>query len=138
MATEAPGAARLRESVERSRTLGSLRRIADAAGDSRLAAMATWLVHATRHSVLYRWLTAEPEPEVIVIDLRDTFTVGPIVALLDRLVAALTPSWRSSGLKRATDAFVALVDAAADTKTGRTIMKLLEPPEPTKGRDERE
>lgn len=36
-------------------------------------------------SWLYRWLTAEPEPEVIVIDLRETYTVGPFVRLLDRL-----------------------------------------------------
>ncbi len=39
-----------------------------------------------RGSFLYRWLTAEPEPEVIVIDLRETWTVGPFIALLDRLI----------------------------------------------------
>lgn len=36
-----------------------------------------------RASFIYRWLTAEPEPEVIVIDLRDTLTVGPFVTALD-------------------------------------------------------
>lgn len=39
-----------------------------------------------RGSFLYRWLTAEPEPEVIVIDLRETWTVGPFIVLLDRLI----------------------------------------------------
>jgi len=34
-------------------------------------------------SYLYRWLTAEPDPEVIVIDLRETWTVGPVLAVLD-------------------------------------------------------
>ena len=88
------------------------------------------LIDATRNSFLYRWLTNEPEPGVIVVDLRATYTVGPIIEILDRLVDALAPLWRTSTLKRATDALVALGEAAADTKTGRTIAKLLEPPEP--------
>lgn len=33
---------------------------------------------------LYRWLTSEPEPETIVIDLRETLSVGPILARIDR------------------------------------------------------
>ncbi|MDR5672474.1 hypothetical protein RH858_04830 [Halalkaliarchaeum sp. AArc-GB] len=37
-------------------------------------------------SWLYRWLTAEPEPEVVVIDLRETYTVGPFIRLLDLLL----------------------------------------------------
>lgn len=39
-----------------------------------------------RGSYFYRWLTAEPDPDVIVIDLRETWTVGPFIAILDRLV----------------------------------------------------
>ncbi|OYR48488.1 hypothetical protein DJ73_19280 [Halorubrum sp. Ea1] len=42
-----------------------------------------------RHSALYQWLTAEPDPEVIVIDLRETWTVGPFVRLLDWAVDQL-------------------------------------------------
>ena len=42
-----------------------------------------------RNSFLYRWLTAEPDPEVIVIDLRDTWTVGPILAVFERLLLGL-------------------------------------------------
>jgi len=40
-------------------------------------------VRATRHSFVYRWLTKEPDPAVIVIDLRETWTVGPIIATLE-------------------------------------------------------
>ena len=36
----------------------------------------------------YRWLTAEPDPDVIVIDLRDAKTVAPLLRLLDRAVPA--------------------------------------------------
>jgi hypothetical protein len=38
---------------------------------------------------LGQWLTAEPDPDVIVIDLRDTVTVRPIILVLDRIVAEL-------------------------------------------------
>ena len=55
-------------------------------------------VALVRESALYHWLTAEPEPEVIVIDLRETWTVGPFIALLDRIVAAVTEAVASSRL----------------------------------------
>lgn len=51
-------------------------------------------------SWLYRWLTAEPEPEVIVIDLRDTYAVGPIIRGIDRILRELTPASVSSGIVR--------------------------------------
>lgn len=42
-----------------------------------------------RNSALYQWLTAEPDPEVIVIDLRDTWTVGPLLRILDWVLGRL-------------------------------------------------
>ena len=42
-----------------------------------------------RHSALYQWLTAEPDPDVIVIDLRETWTVGPFLQILDWIVDRL-------------------------------------------------
>ena len=42
-----------------------------------------------RGSAIYGWLTAEPDPDVIVIDLRETWTVGPFLRVLDRVVDAL-------------------------------------------------
>lgn len=47
---------------------------------------------AIRHSAIYRWMTTEPEPEVVVIDLRETWTVGPILAGLDWLLDASATS----------------------------------------------
>lgn len=44
-----------------------------------------WFAGATRHSFAYRWLTKEPEPAVVVIDLRETWTVGPVIRLLERV-----------------------------------------------------
>jgi len=43
-------------------------------------------------SFIYQWLTAEPDPEVIVIDLRETWTVGPIIDSIDRLPQAVRTS----------------------------------------------
>jgi hypothetical protein len=45
---------------------------------------------------LRQWLTTEPDPDVIVIDLRETVTVGPIVLALDRLVRSLGERSRDS------------------------------------------
>ncbi|MFB6179111.1 MAG: hypothetical protein ABEI77_05240 [Halorientalis sp.] len=57
---------------------------------------------------LYRWLTKEPDPDVIVIDLRETWTVAPILRGIDLLastVAGLVGTSRlselSGGLDRA-------------------------------------
>ncbi len=41
-----------------------------------------------RGSFLYRWLTAEPDPGVIVIDLRETWTVGPFIVILNWMFGA--------------------------------------------------
>jgi len=51
-------------------------------------------------SWLYRWLTKEPEPEVIVIDLRDTWSVGPFLVRLEELIKEVTPATVSSALVR--------------------------------------
>jgi hypothetical protein len=63
---------------------------------SRLGATIRWGERATRASWIYRWLTAEPEPDVVVIDLRETVVVGPILALLDLFLAPLARNWRSA------------------------------------------
>jgi hypothetical protein len=87
---------------ERSRVLQSLRRIwaglRGATAVSRSAAGVQWFRRAVEASWLYRWLTAEPDPDVIVIDLRETLTVGPWLALIERAVRWLLPATVSSVL----------------------------------------
>ncbi|RAW44742.1 hypothetical protein DQW50_12900 [Halorubrum sp. 48-1-W] len=51
---------------------------------------------AVRASWLYRWLTADPDPEVIVIDLRETWTVGPFLRVLDWVIASLVGAMEGS------------------------------------------
>lgn len=38
---------------------------------------------ATRSSFTYRWLTAEPQTEVVVVDLRETIVFGSLLAALE-------------------------------------------------------
>ncbi|PSQ50738.1 hypothetical protein BRD15_01045, partial [Halobacteriales archaeon SW_6_65_15] len=90
------------------------------------------LADYTRHSFCYRWLTKEPEPDVVVIDLRETYAVGPLIALLDRLAPTLGRTWRAS---RTNHLFEALQKSASgewisDSKTVRLLAAALEPPEP--------
>ncbi len=88
-----------------------------AADTSRLVAAGRAIGQWARQSSLYRWLTREPDPEVIVIDLRETYTVGPIIGALDWTIARLAPWWRTSGLRR-------LCAGAADRFRERPIRSL--------------
>lgn len=54
--------------------------------------VASWV----RHSALYRWLTAEPDPDVIVIDLCETRTVGPVLHVLDWVIDRLAGAAKDS------------------------------------------
>lgn len=80
----------------------------------RLAAIGATGRRYVRSSFLYRWLTTEPDPDVIVIDLRETYTVGPVIRLLDRVVNALAVGASSSRT-------VATVRTAADATRARPI-----------------
>ena len=96
----------------------------------RVADVGATTARYTRSSFLYRWLTKEPEPEVVVIDLRETRTVGPFVRLLDRSVELIAPYWQTSRLSAGLDRLGALVDRGLRTRPGRLLVALLEPPEP--------
>jgi len=79
-----------------------------------------------RNSYGYRWLTAEPDPSVVVIDLRETRTVGPFVRLLEQVVDPVERAWEDSRIA----ATVTTIGAAvADSRTGQLLAALLEPPE---------
>ena len=66
----------------------------------RLVSLADWSTTIVQTvltgSFIYQWLTAEPDPEVIVIDLRETWTVGPVITIIDYLVGELTKSTQTS------------------------------------------
>ena len=77
---------------------------------------------AVRGSYLYRWLTAEPDPEVIVIDLRETWTVGPFIRLLDAVVDRLLPALENSRIASATRAGVRYTLAAPAVVAGLAVL----------------
>lgn len=67
---------------------------------SRVERLTTAGQRLVEASWLYRWLTAEPDPDVIVIDLRETVTVGPWLTLFQRGLEWLLPAAVSSALFR--------------------------------------
>jgi len=72
------------------------RHLTNAAARSFVSVIVAFVQHAIRQSFLYRWLTAEPDSDVIVIDLRETWTVGPMISVLDRLMAVFFTAMRDS------------------------------------------
>lgn len=101
---------RLAEGYRRStaRRLGdglarSMKPVRAAYPDSRLAGGLARTGTVVRRSWLYRWLTAEPDPEVIVVDLRRTYTVGPLLGLLERALAPFERAAHSSASVRTLD-----------------------------------
>lgn len=71
---------------------------------SRLQGLTRRAETVVRRSFLYRWLTAEPDPEVIVIDLRETLTVGPFIQLLDRIIPRALDAYKTSQVGHAAGA----------------------------------
>ncbi|MFP8953828.1 hypothetical protein ACLI4Z_12805 [Natrialbaceae archaeon A-arb3/5] len=63
---------------------------------ARLATAAAVVRRYVQSSFGYRWLTAEPDPDLVVIDLRETKTVGPWLAALDRSLCELTSATPTS------------------------------------------
>jgi len=97
----------------------SLRR---AAQRSRLGSLWRRTAAAVRDSYLYGWLTAEPDPEVIVIDLRETWTVGPFIRLLDATLDRLVPALDDSRITGAARAGVRYTLAAPAVVAGLAVL----------------
>ncbi|NEU55645.1 hypothetical protein [Halorussus sp. MSC15.2] len=113
-------------------TVGAITNALEVATDtSGLAGIVRVLARWTRCSLLYRWLTTESEPDVVVVNLRDTYTVGPLVALLDRLVPHLERTWRASFVSRATGVLRNSAESewVRESRTVRLLLAVLEPPE---------
>jgi hypothetical protein len=103
-----------------------------ATGTSGLAGISRAIVRWTRQSYLYGWLTKEPNPDVVVIDLRETYTIGPFIALLDRLSPVFERTWRGSVAFRVTERLRSSSkwECITDSKTVQLLAAALEPPEP--------
>jgi hypothetical protein len=89
---------------------------------SRLGRLWGRTAAAVRDSFLYRWLTAEPDPEVIVIDLRETWTVGPFIHRLDAVLDRLLPALDDSRLATAARAAVRQTLAAPVAVGGLAVV----------------
>ncbi|MGQ3414356.1 hypothetical protein ACT4ML_19175 [Natrinema sp. LN54] len=102
----------LDRALERSRVVRFLEslpeRAAAAVEASGLRRLGETISQWVRASYCYRWLTAEPDPDVIVIDLRETYTVGPIIRVLesagDRLADGYANSRTEPAVSRAAGA----------------------------------
>jgi len=98
-------------------------------------AISTRAATIIKDSYCYRWLTKEPEPEVIVIDLRETYTVGPFIAFLDRLIPHIEQAWEHSrGGAAARSAYKRLQETVlnplSETRGYELAVAMLAPPEP--------
>lgn len=121
------------------------RTIGEVIGNSRFVA----LVHAagssirylfrmgerySRESGIYRWFTKDPDQDVVIIDLRETYSVGPLLRLIDHgrrwanhSMASIEPYWQTSKTQTVCTASRPLLDRIADTWVGRGIRFLFVP-----------
>ncbi|MDZ7746832.1 MAG: hypothetical protein U5K28_10085 [Halobacteriales archaeon] len=91
----------------------------------------------TRDSRLYRWLTAEPDPTVITIDLRETYTIGPILALLEWLSEPLVSWWEQSTVQKKTVEIENRGHRIIESSRVATWLgRLFVPPEPPDGENQ--
>lgn len=123
----------VRRISEDSVVLSGLRALTSESGSSgafRSSTVGEVMTSWIEGSALYRWLTTEPEPEVIVIDLRETWTVGPVVAVLDWGVEFLASCWDGSRLSGVLEQCRNLAERVAETRGGQAMAALLLPPEP--------
>lgn len=87
-----------------------------------------------RESYCYRWLTKEPDPDVIVMDLRETYTVGPLIALLDRVIPYIENAWQHSRVESVAERVSErlaedVLDPLAETRGYELAAAILTPPE---------
>jgi hypothetical protein len=126
---------RLRSAVENSALTSVSNTLARGFETSILNGVCTRVIEVTRASRLYRWLTTEPEPDVIVIDLRETYTVGPFIAVLDVIAPRMARFWQNSGLASVAGSVNRILSGS---KVAALAVNLLEPPEPPENRKQRD
>jgi hypothetical protein len=101
-----------------------------------VTALSSFVVTVACNSFLYRWLTTEPEPDVIVIDLTETWSVGPLIGVLDRVARMVVPLWHSSWFKREAEKSVSAWETLVNGSVVlRSLVRLLAPPADTGSRE---
>lgn len=125
-------------------------RLRTALRHSRLAAVRDWLAGgestgrdgppgrlgaAVTGSWLYGWLTADPDPEFVVVDLRETLFVGPVVDRLDGSLDRVCPYWRASRLHDGLAGLGRAGDRLAATRAGRLLARFFVPSAPDEAGD---
>ncbi|MBX0324030.1 hypothetical protein EGH21_13415 [Halomicroarcula sp. F13] len=98
-------------------------------------AMATRTTSLIQESYCYRWLTKEPDPDVIVIDLRETYTVGPFITLLDKIIPHVERAWQHSRVGAITTNVYeqlneTVFEPLSETRGYELAVAVLTPPEP--------
>ncbi|WP_252699113.1 hypothetical protein [Natronosalvus vescus] len=93
---------RLQHTFEHStiskRTAGTRTRIATAAAEASVRSLGTTLQRYVTSSFGYQWLTAEPNPDVIVIDLRETVVGTLVIRPLEWTIETITDASSDSRL----------------------------------------
>ncbi|WP_424002618.1 hypothetical protein ACOZ4I_02300 [Haloarcula salina] len=116
---------RIRSAVENSLLRSVFDRLSKAYERSTLSRFGVRVVEIARKSEIYQWLTADPDPQMVVIDLRETYTVGPLLSILDRLVPRVEKAWRRSGFA---SAVAGIKRMFAESKAIQVVSAVLSPP----------
>ena len=81
-------------------------------------ALARW----ARGSRLVRWFLAEPDPEVVVIDLRETYTVGPLLRATAGVLEWATAVAERTGVSSTATAVADRIEAQPLRAAGTAIV----------------
>lgn len=92
------GVANARLSILITPLMSAGQRGRQAVADARVASFGARLRQYVESSMGYRWLTAEPDPDIIIIDLRETRTIGPVIETIDRTSQELTAGMPTSAV----------------------------------------
>ncbi|MEZ3115678.1 hypothetical protein RYH80_07080 [Halobaculum sp. MBLA0147] len=97
---------------------------------SRFVTVIRTLPRLVRGSLLYRWLNVNLDSAVIVIDLRETYIVGPLLRVIDELNERIRPHWERSRLQSIVYSAGSQIKRFGETRVGELVLGVLEPPEP--------
>jgi len=109
------GRERFRAALATATTAHRLRttseRVVTVFSKSRLATIGRAGEQFVRASWLYRWLTTEPDPDIVVIDLRETYVGGPLLGMVDRSFAVIANGWGHARSGTLLDQFYETIEA---------------------------